>query len=107
MVIGVEIIETEDEDHAIDDPGHETAIEVEIEDHDREIDQSLVIVTARNQEIDQPIRHEIDLDLGTDDPNHVTDHDRALGREHEHTQETKMIILGVPRFEKPFDHTKE
>ena len=100
MVIGVEIIETEDEDHAIDDPGHETAIEVEIEDHDREIDQSLVIVTVRNQEIDQPIKHEIDLDLGTDD------HDRALDRGHEHTQETRMIMLGVPRFEKPFDHTE-
>merc|ERR1712227_53510 len=40
-------------------------------------------------------RHEIDLDLGTDDPNHVTDHDRALDQEHEHTQEIRMIMLGV------------
>merc|ERR1711917_67291 len=100
MVIGVEIIETEDEDHAIDDPGHETAIEVEIEDHDREIDQSLAIVTAQNQEIDQPIRHEIDLDLGTDDQNHVTVHDPALNQGHEHIQEIRMIMLGMPRFAK-------
>lgn len=98
QIIGVEIIETEDEDHAIDDQGHETAIEVEIEDHDREIDQSLVIVTAQNQEIDQPIRHEIDLDQGTGDPNHVTVHDPALDREHEQSQEIRMIMLEMQRF---------
>merc|ERR1711990_1392421 len=68
----------------------------EIEDHDREIDQSLAIVTGQNQEIDQPIRHEIDLDLGTDDPNHVTVHDPAPDREHEHTQEIRTIMLGMP-----------
>merc|ERR1711990_591507 len=67
----------------------------EIEDHDREIDQSLAIVTGQNQEIDQPIRHEIDLDLGTDDPNHVTVHDPAPDREHEHTQEIRTIMLGM------------
>ena len=75
-----------------------TAIEVEIEDHDREIDQSLAIETAPNQEIDQPIRIEIDLDLGIDDRNRATDHDPALDREQEHTQEIKTIMLEMQRF---------
>lgn len=54
-----------------------------------------MIVTVQNQEIDQPIRHEIDLDPGTDDPNHVTVHDPAPDRGHEHTQEIRMITLGM------------
>lgn len=57
-----------------------------------------MIVTVQNQEIDQPIRHEIDLDPGTDDPNHVTVHDPAPDRGHEHTQEIRMIMLGMLRF---------
>ena len=96
------MIETDDEDHAIDDQGHVTAIEVEIEDHDREIDQSLAIETAPNQEIDQPIRIEIDLDLGIDDRNRATDHDPALDREQEHTQEIKTIMLEMQRFVRIF-----
>ena len=75
-----------------------TAIEVEIEDHDREIDQSLAIETVPNREIDQPIRLEIDLDPGIDDRNRATDHDPALDREQEHTQEIKTIMLEMQRF---------
>lgn len=54
-----------------------------------------MIVTAQNQEIDQPIRHEIDHDPGTDDLSHVIDRDPALDQEHEHIQEIRMIIIGM------------